>query len=345
MSQTHTQPHMPRPTHRSARHDTRRALPADRLFGQQLPSSTGAYARSLTLLLAAVGCGARRSISELALIKQVGCGAASSVYYALCRRTHLPLAVKMYDKSRLSRLNRHQVRAMHSRVPGAAVGSLPLCLYPCHLSSGSSGGPGQQLPHVAGVTCVAGAAGALPCADRPAGIQQGRTMGVPAPYSRPGPLAPQVEREVNIHSSLSHPHVIDFVSRGTAREGGQGSLRRMSHWDCVSLSLALIIVLPSACAHGHACSMLRLRTTSASTCSWSLPTGCACCWTRRMNPGAGGRGPSPVWWHLMRLRGDAPPPACTHTLALGGAGAGRLVRRGQAAGRATVRARRGARGE
>ncbi len=47
----------------------------------------------------------------MVLVRQVGCGAASKVYYALCRRSHMPLAVKIYDKSKLSKLNQHQVRA------------------------------------------------------------------------------------------------------------------------------------------------------------------------------------------------------------------------------------------
>ncbi|GFR49704.1 hypothetical protein Agub_g11855 [Astrephomene gubernaculifera] len=69
------------------------------------------------------------SIKDFALVKEVGSGAASTVYYALCRKSTKPVAIKMYNKSKLSKLNRRQV-----------------------------------------------------------------------------------EREINIHSSLSHPHIIDFYA-------------------------------------------------------------------------------------------------------------------------------------
>lgn len=62
-------------------------------------------------------------------MREVGTGAASTVYYGVCRKSCLPCAIKMYNKSKLTRLNKHQV-----------------------------------------------------------------------------------DREVNIHSSLKHPHIIDFVS-------------------------------------------------------------------------------------------------------------------------------------
>ncbi|GIL54641.1 hypothetical protein Vafri_10372, partial [Volvox africanus] len=69
------------------------------------------------------------SIKDFVLVKEVGSGAASTVYYALCRKSTQPVAIKMYLKSKLSKLNRRQV-----------------------------------------------------------------------------------EREINIHSSLSHPHIIDFYA-------------------------------------------------------------------------------------------------------------------------------------
>jgi aurora kinase len=50
-----------------------------------------------------------RSLSELSLVQQIGAGAASVVYYALCRRSHQPLAVKLYHKAKLSVLNKRQV--------------------------------------------------------------------------------------------------------------------------------------------------------------------------------------------------------------------------------------------
>jgi len=69
------------------------------------------------------------NIKDFALVKEVGSGAASTVYYALCRKSCLPVAIKMYNKAKLTKLNRRQV-----------------------------------------------------------------------------------EREINIHSSLSHPHIIDFYA-------------------------------------------------------------------------------------------------------------------------------------
>ena len=51
----------------------------------------------------------RRGIKEFVLVKEVGSGAASTVYYALCRKSTKPVAIKMYLKSKLSKLNRKQV--------------------------------------------------------------------------------------------------------------------------------------------------------------------------------------------------------------------------------------------
>lgn len=52
----------------------------------------------------------RRSIKDFVLVKEVGSGAASTVYYAICRKSTLPVAIKMYLKAKLSKLNRKQVR-------------------------------------------------------------------------------------------------------------------------------------------------------------------------------------------------------------------------------------------
>jgi hypothetical protein len=53
----------------------------------------------------------RRCIQDFALIKEIGNGAVSSVYYALCKKSCLRVAVKIYNKSKLSKLNTRQVRA------------------------------------------------------------------------------------------------------------------------------------------------------------------------------------------------------------------------------------------
>lgn len=48
-------------------------------------------------------------IKEFVLVKEVGSGAASTVYYAICRKSTQPVAIKMYLKAKLSKLNRKQV--------------------------------------------------------------------------------------------------------------------------------------------------------------------------------------------------------------------------------------------
>ncbi|PNH09883.1 Aurora kinase B [Tetrabaena socialis] len=49
------------------------------------------------------------SIKDFVLVKEVGSGAASTVYYAICRKSTQPVAIKMYLKAKLSKLNRRQV--------------------------------------------------------------------------------------------------------------------------------------------------------------------------------------------------------------------------------------------
>ncbi|KAL6745914.1 hypothetical protein V8C86DRAFT_2961340 [Haematococcus lacustris] len=49
------------------------------------------------------------SLKEFSLVSEVGSGAASVVWYAVCRRSLCPVALKMYHKKLLSPLNSHQV--------------------------------------------------------------------------------------------------------------------------------------------------------------------------------------------------------------------------------------------
>ncbi|GAX83095.1 hypothetical protein CEUSTIGMA_g10521.t1 [Chlamydomonas eustigma] len=49
------------------------------------------------------------SIQDFSLIKKVGSGAVSSVYYALCKRSCFRVAIKIYNKSKLTRLNLKQI--------------------------------------------------------------------------------------------------------------------------------------------------------------------------------------------------------------------------------------------
>jgi serine/threonine protein kinase len=42
-------------------------------------------------------------------VREIGTGNASTVWYAFCKKTSLPLAIKTYKKRKLSALNRRQV--------------------------------------------------------------------------------------------------------------------------------------------------------------------------------------------------------------------------------------------
>ena len=50
-----------------------------------------------------------RSIHDFALVKAIGNGAVSTVFYALCKRSCLRVAIKIYTKSKLTKLNARQV--------------------------------------------------------------------------------------------------------------------------------------------------------------------------------------------------------------------------------------------
>jgi hypothetical protein len=40
------------------------------------------------------------------LVREIGAGNASTVWYAFCKKTNAPLAIKTYKKRKLSALNR-----------------------------------------------------------------------------------------------------------------------------------------------------------------------------------------------------------------------------------------------
>jgi aurora kinase, other len=44
------------------------------------------------------------------LVKEIGSGAASKVYRAICRKSGLDVAIKVYKKAALSALNTRQVK-------------------------------------------------------------------------------------------------------------------------------------------------------------------------------------------------------------------------------------------
>ena len=52
----------------------------------------------------------RRHIKDFALVAPVGHGSVSNVFYALCRKSCLRVAIKAYTKAKLTRLNARQVR-------------------------------------------------------------------------------------------------------------------------------------------------------------------------------------------------------------------------------------------
>eukprot|EP00955_Chlamydomonas_euryale_P058265 357008-Chlamydomonas_euryale.AAC.7 len=62
---------------------------------------------------------ARRSINDFALVKEIGSGAVSSVYYAFCRKSTLRVAIKVYNKTKLTKLNQRQVRDTSTQMPHA----------------------------------------------------------------------------------------------------------------------------------------------------------------------------------------------------------------------------------
>ena len=65
--------------------------------------------------------GTHRCISDFVLVKEIGNGAVSTVFYALCKRSCLRVAIKIYTKSKLTKLNARQVRDGHG-VPEDAHG-------------------------------------------------------------------------------------------------------------------------------------------------------------------------------------------------------------------------------
>lgn len=53
-------------------------------------------------------------VRDFVFVKEIGTGNASTVWYAFCKKTSLPLAIKTYKKRKLSPLNRCQVaREIH----------------------------------------------------------------------------------------------------------------------------------------------------------------------------------------------------------------------------------------
>jgi hypothetical protein len=50
-----------------------------------------------------------RAVRDFVLVKEIGTGNASTVWYAFCKKTSAPLAIKTYKKRKLSPLNRCQV--------------------------------------------------------------------------------------------------------------------------------------------------------------------------------------------------------------------------------------------
>lgn len=73
-----------------------------------LPRIPNAFA--FVRLAACVIVPLRRHIKDFALVAPVGHGSVSNVFYALCRKSCLRVAIKAYTKAKLTRLNARQVR-------------------------------------------------------------------------------------------------------------------------------------------------------------------------------------------------------------------------------------------
>eukprot|EP00878_Enallax_costatus_P008131 GHUV01008503.1.p1 GENE.GHUV01008503.1~~GHUV01008503.1.p1 ORF type:complete len:179 (+),score=30.49 GHUV01008503.1:873-1409(+) len=56
-----------------------------------------------------VCCASPRAVRDFVFVKEIGTGNASTVWYAFCKKTSAPLAIKTYKKRKLSPLNRCQV--------------------------------------------------------------------------------------------------------------------------------------------------------------------------------------------------------------------------------------------
>ena len=72
-----------------------------------------------------------RSIADFVLVKEIGKGAVSSVFYALCKRSCLKVAIKIYTKLKLSNLNARQVGS------GCPLSSPRTFLFTMHRTTGA----------------------------------------------------------------------------------------------------------------------------------------------------------------------------------------------------------------
>jgi hypothetical protein len=147
--------------------------------------------------------------------KQIGTGNASTVWYAFCKKTSLPLAIKTYKKRKLSPLNCRQVRAGGQGIVRRGRG-------PRVVEGYSTREEGGALKHP-------------PCRNFRTGPH---TMMLLTCWTHVcvEPMGPcwhgvQVAREVAIHARLDHPHIIGLVRGGGAWlvTGGRGGGVRQGH--------------------------------------------------------------------------------------------------------------------
>ena len=82
-------------------------------------------------------------MEDFDLHKQLYKGKASLLYSASCRKSNMPVAVKVYRKARLSELNWYQVNIFCSAAPGHNH-ALRICLKACNL----------MIKHCEGLTMV-----------------------------------------------------------------------------------------------------------------------------------------------------------------------------------------------
>jgi serine/threonine protein kinase len=78
-------------------------------------------------------------LKDYALVKEIGAGAASVVYHAFCRKSAMPVALKIYKKRKLGVLNLRQVereiqihiQIQHSHIIDLVCTFGLCCCYPC----------------------------------------------------------------------------------------------------------------------------------------------------------------------------------------------------------------------
>lgn len=129
---------------------------------------------------ACCACACRRSFSEFAVQKMLGEGGMSSVVHCVCARTGCHTAIKMYHRDRMNAMN---VKQVGGQAVAGGWKSLTAAWWHGLVQAGRSCGWGRG--QLAEPTC------------QPL-----------HPHPTPPRTAKQVSREIEIHASLLHPHIV-----------------------------------------------------------------------------------------------------------------------------------------